>query len=183
MGLLLTEAEFEALEAFFEDLSSLQLDMKGEVSSSDNRTRRVRRVRRDLRGVPSDTQLNLVYSHSYDTIPEAREYARTNSVRRQIRKRYLQELRGIVVEERKRRLTLAQAHEYITTFPMISPQLNRIRIRDLRRKNILTDADLDALIRLFQECKAMLDEKTEPLAELNHPNGERYFLVRGSAFP
>ena len=182
MGLLLTESELADLTGFFENLSSKQLDMKGETANNNNKTRGVRKVRRELRGVPSDTQLEQLYSIEYDTLSD-RGYVRTNPVRKHLKKTYLQALRSSIVDGNKRKLTLAQALEYITTAPSVTSELNRIRVKDLRRKSVVPDAQLDALIQYFGKHKALLEEKAKPVGELNNPDGEKYFLIPGMALP
>ncbi len=100
-----------------------------------------------------------------------------------MKRTYLAELRKHVVDGRRRRLTLSQAHEYITTAPTVYPALSATQIRHLCRKRRLTDAELDVLLRYFEAHLPLLEELTVPVDEFNGPDGETYFLVPYEVLP
>ncbi len=180
-GLILTEAELAELTAFIEDLAAEQLDRAG-YRKVNNKAQRVRRVRRDLRGVPPDAQLELVHSTGPDSLVE-RKYVNTRPVRRYVRRTYMEALRKCVVDGRRRKLTLSQAHEYITTAPSIHSDMSTILIKHLLRKKRLLDSELDLLLRYFKAHESLPDQEAIPAEEFNGPDGETYFLLPYEALP
>jgi hypothetical protein len=100
-----------------------------------------------------------------------------------LRKEYLRELRKCVFDGCAGKVTLARAQEYITTAPTLNPELNRIRIRDLRKKDVLTDPQFDALIRHYMKSKKRMEELAVPEDEITSPDGEKYFLLPVEALP
>ncbi|NDV64666.1 hypothetical protein D0T60_05360 [Bacteroides sp. 224] len=182
MGLLLTEKEHGDLVEFFEKLSAEKPDMKGGTKSS-KKVQKVKKVRKKLRNVPSDSQLELQYSSVSDTLSTEKKYANTKSIRKKLKKLYLNELKKCVVDGKPKKLTLAEAHEYITTLPSIAPQLTEVRIKDLTSKKKFPDAELEELILYFEEIKALIEAETRPANELNGTEGGKYFIIPKSALP
>lgn len=142
-------------------------------------------VRRDLRGVPadvSDENQATATEVAADSLAPIR-YAPTGKIRRHIRRLYLQELRGCVFEGRPRRMTLAQAQEYITTMPTISPQLNGEIIKNLTRKKRFSDDELVLLIEYFEKHKGLIESDAVPVKDLTVPGGEKFFFLPSEAMP
>lgn len=184
VGLLLTEAELADVTAWVEQLASMKPDVKGEVTSSKKKARHVRRVRRDLRGVPADVEDNRQSDTTQaDADSLVYKYAPTGAIRKNLVKTYLEALSGCVFEGRVRRLTLAEAQEYIATMPTATEELRGITIRDLKRKRRLSNRDLDLLIEYFELCKGLIEEQTIPVKDLTVPDGEKFFFLPFEAMP
>jgi hypothetical protein len=181
-GLILTKDELASLTEFIEQLAAEQLDMASETERDRTKARRVRKVRRELRGVPADAQLEMMHSAETDT-PSEQNFVQTSRARRHLKKVYMSALKKCVVDGRRRRLTLSQAHEYITTAPSVHPVLNSFRIKDIRREMRLTDRTLDPLLKYFESLLPLLDKKAIPAEEFNGPDGETYFLIPYEALP
>ena len=179
--LLLTEQELADVLGFVEKLSAVPLDLKGQTRADPNKARRVSRVRRALRGVPVDAQPRV--GHSATDTTARREYVQTGRSRRHLHRTYMRSLKGCVIQGRKRHLSLARAQEYITTAPTANPELNRIAIKDLRRKQVLTHEQLDELIQYFGARKESIGSQVKPADELNAPQGDTHFVVPVNALP
>ena len=182
-GLLLTETELHEVVGFIDQLSAVQLDVKGEITSSGKKIKKVKKVRKELRGVPADSQLELQYSSVSDTLSTEKEYVNSKIVRKHIRNTYLQELKQCVIKGSPKKLKLAEAGEYITTLPSIDPVLTKLRIKDLKKKRKLSDAKLEELIDYFEESKKMIEEQKKPVDELGMEGGYKYFFVPKTALP
>jgi len=183
MGLLLTGKELGDLVEFFEKLSAEKPDMKGEKKNSAKKVQKVKKVRKELRDVPSDSWLDMRYSSGSDTLLTKKKYANTKSIRRHLKKVYLRELKKCVVNGNPKKLTLAQAHEYITTLPTATPGFAEIRIKDLRSKKKFSDAELEELIWYFDRIKTLIKEEAIPVDELNGTEGGKYFIIPKRALP
>jgi len=181
-GLILTESELASLTMFVEKLAARQLDKASQIERDRTKARRVRRVRRELSGVPADSQLDMMYSAETQEQSE-REFLRTGAVRRHLRKTYMDALRKCAVDGPRRKLTLSRAHEYITTAPSVYPMLNNFTIKDIRRKMNLTDSELEQLLRYFEKQPPLLRKNAVPADEFNGPDGETYYLVPYEALP
>jgi hypothetical protein len=187
MALLLSEPELASLSGFIEKLSARQPDLKGMIASSGQKRRRVQIIRKELRGIPPDMPADGVYSRSAEAPASRRlavsRYVNTRPLRRALKREYLRELRKCVFEGCAGKVTLAAAQEYITTAPTLNPELNRIRIRDLLNRRVLTDPQLDALIRHYMKSKKRIEELAVPEEEITSPDGEKYFLLPVAALP
>ena len=186
VGLLLTETELKEVKAFIEKLALEKPDKKDELSSGKNKAkaRSIRRVRHSLQGVQPDVvpENRLAEeSASTDSIPD--QYVSTRKVRRHIQKAYLKALKGCVIEGSARHLTLAQAQEYITTMPTLSPLLSSITIKGLTNKKLLTDKELDLLVQYFEEHIKLIEEQTRPVEDLTEAQGEKFFFLPSEAMP
>jgi hypothetical protein len=199
-GLLLTETELKDIKEWVAALSSMKPDILGEVTSTGKKARHVRRVRRDLRGVPAD----IAVVSASETVSEAGgtgdagrtetgadslvvstvpKYASTVKIRQHLRRLYLGELRKCVIEGRRATMSLARAQEYITTLPTVSPDLGVIAIRDLISKSRLADHDLALLIERFEKHKDLLESEVSPVSDLSDSSGEKFFFVPVAAMP
>lgn len=80
-------------------------------------------------------------------------------------------------------MTLAQAQEYITTMPTISPQLNGEIIKNLTRKKRFSDDELVLLIEYFEKHKGLIESDAVPVKDLTVPGGEKFFFLPSEAMP
>lgn len=181
VSLLLTEGELTDLKDFMKRLASKQVDIKNQGRSQGAGTRKVRRVVRDLKGVPSDAQLDDAPSNiAQDSI---KKYMPTGKIRRSLMKVYLSELKNCNTYTNNRKLTLARAQQYITTCPTLNPTLTGMRVKDLRRRRVLSDAQLDELVRYYKGRKEQIEKSAKPANELNTPTGEKYYLLPAKSMP
>ncbi|MCC8036026.1 MAG: hypothetical protein LIO77_08885 [Rikenellaceae bacterium] len=181
LGLLLSEEEYEDFKMFFERLFSLKPDKKGETSAGKIKSRHVRKVRRDLRGTYDDLEEYVENKQVTDSLPDSK-YRNTGKVRRHLMQEYLNALKSTVFEGRPKHLTLAQAQEYITTLPTLSPVLEQFTINDIKHKKRLTDGELDMLIEYFETQFDIMEESTIPVDDLNPGDGEKYYFMPSQAF-
>jgi hypothetical protein len=185
IGLLLTETELKDLKAWMEGLTSMKPDIKSEMGADNHKkTRHVRQVRRELRGIPADMMEDRPGEYG-DTAGDSVviKYAPTGVIRRHLQRMYRQALHKCVFEGRPRHMTLAQAQEYITTMPTISPELNTVTIKNLRRKKRFTNHELELLIEYFEIHKGLVESDAIPVGELTIPNGEKFFFLPSEAMP
>lgn len=185
VGLLLTGPELEGIKNMVDKLASMKPDVKGGEAASQANSRHVRNVRRDLRGIhPDFAPAAAQVQNEISADPSGNvEYASTKAIRRNLSKIYRKALKNYILEGSPRNMTLAQAQEFITTMPTLSPILNKITIRDLGNKNRLSDAELDLLIGHFDKHKQLIQEKAIPVDDLANPAGEEFFFLPLEAMP
>jgi hypothetical protein len=183
VGLLLTETELKEIKTWVEELSSMKPDKKGETTSDSRRTIPVRRVRRDLRDVPTDFVANNTDSLTVSDSLSSNRYASTGKIRRHIRKLYLQALRNCVFEGNVSRMTLARAQEHITTMPTISPQTNNVTLKSIKRRRSFSDRDLELFVEYFERHKEIIESKVVRVEDLTTSSGETFFFLPSSAMP
>lgn len=180
-GLLLTGDELDEIKKLLDQLVVMKPDRKGEVHSTQSNLRHVRNVRRDLRGESPDIAFTEVQTKQDD--PEVLEYASTAPIRKNLYNVYQKALKNYVFDVNPRSFTLAQAQEFITTLPTLSPMLNNFTIRDLENKRKLSDRDLDVLIEHFDKHRLLIEEKAILVEDLSKPDGEKYYFLPMEAMP
>jgi len=182
-GLLLTEEELKGLTDFFDQISAEKSYNKGYTLNDTKKVRKVSRLRKELRNIPSDSQMNLISSEDNKLLPGEKKYINISAIRKNLKKTYLKELKKCVVQRQTKDLTLAEAHECITTLPTINPLLKNIRIKDLNNKKKVSDVELFLLIECFSKFKKLIEEQKRAVDELNKFSDVKYFIVPKTALP
>ena len=95
----------------------------------------------------------------------APEYASTRRVRRKLTRHFLSERNRDryckVGRKTFLRMPLSEVLQRFTSCPTDYPFFEVYRVKDLRKKKMITDAELDMLIEYFKEKKKLLDEAPE----------------------
>lgn len=187
--LLLSEKELDGLKEFIGALSALEVDYVTDANKKKERKKKPCNCPEDdlfaqleKEGAQGNGE-GAGKAEQADTVSPARgDYAGTRKIRRRMKKQYLKAVRYCkLCKESKRkvkRLTLAQAQLRITGCPTSSGLLNAYRVKDLKRKKYLPDAELDKLVGYFKKMKKELD-KAVPFTS----NGETYYWVDRNLLP
>ena len=112
------------------------------------------------------------------------EYASTRRVRRQLVRHFLtqrNEDKYCKVGRRSfLRMPIAEALQRFTSCPVDYPFFEVYRVKDLRKKKMITDVELDMLIEYFKEKKRMLDEAASKSFQ---SNGQTYYWISRDLLP
>ena len=172
--LLLSENEMKEMKEFVKSLSALEVDLKYQAQE--------KKKKRKTCNCPEDNlflELEAGGAEN-DTVPL--QYAGTQKIRKHLYKQYLQTIRYCKFCKEKagklKAMTLAQAQLRITGCPSSTEVLNRIRLKDLKKKKKLPDRELDELIQYFKK-KLEEMEKAEPFES----NGEIYYWLDKNDLP
>ena len=114
----------------------------------------------------------------------APEYASTRRVRRKLVRHFLsgrnRDRYCKVGRKTFLRMPLSEALQRFTSCPTDYPFFEVYRVKDLRKKKMITDAELDMLIEYFKEKKKLLDEAAgKPFQS----NGQTYYWISRDLLP
>lgn len=175
--LLLSKDELGELNLFLEQLYANEVDYK--YNAKKNKSRKICNC-------PDDDEYFLSKVKITSDSVNAPEYMSTGKIRKKLEKLYLSELKTCKVcktdTKALKRLTLAEAQRKITGCPTYNPMLERFTINDIRKKNRMSDYELDMLITYIKEKKESLDKYLHK-AEKFVSNGEEYFWIDQRLLP
>lgn len=177
--LLLSEPELERLKAQLETLCAMEIDVKNSGKPRKGKTQKLSRYLRKTAHL-SDRELTAgqpAMQTSADTV-----YVSTRKIRRHLCKFYKQELSGRRMKRKEMKgLTLARAHRRIFGVPSNDPLLEGITLKELKKKKVLSDRQLDLLVQYFKKVKEEMDAKA---AEKQIPMGSRnYYYIDAKLLP
>ncbi len=114
----------------------------------------------------------------------APEYASTRRVRRKLTRHFLsgrnRDRYCKVGRKTFLRMPLSEVLQRFTSCPADYPFFEVYRVKDLRKKKMITDAELDMLIEYFKEKKKLLDEAAgKPFQS----NGQTYYWISRDLLP
>ena len=114
----------------------------------------------------------------------APEYASTRRARRKLVRHFLSERNRDryckVGRKTFLRMPLSEVLQRFTSCPTDYPFFEVYRVKDLRKKKMITDAELDMLIEYFKERKKLLDEAAgKPFQS----NGQTYYWISRDLLP
>lgn len=159
--LLLSESELERLKTSLEALSAKEVDVKDLSKKRSKKSKDLCQYLEQLEQM-SGNQIQEE-SATQDSVKMDTVYVSTRKVRRHLRNFYLSELSQCRIcrksKKQLKRSTLSQAHEQIFGAPSNSPLLDRISVGELKRKNKVSDKDLEHLILYFKARKEEIDQK------------------------
>mgnify|MGYP000190533197 FL=1 len=77
-------------------------------------------------------------------------------------------------------MPLSEALQRFTSCPVDYPFFEVYRVKDLRKKEMITDVELDGLIEYFKEKKKLLDEAA---GKAFRSNGQAYYWISRDLLP
>lgn len=172
---LLNESELAKLRGFMQDLTRLRVDYK--YSAKQHSTKKEKR-----RTCPDEPE----YYAQADTTVEAHDYLNTNKVRKSLVKAYYKWVRfGKVYPMKKgdiKRMSLSMAQQEAVAMPSLSEMMRGIKVGDLSKKKIVTDAELDHLIDYFLKKRKALEEAITPENRIE-VNGQTFYKINAEVLP
>ena len=112
------------------------------------------------------------------------EYAPTRRVRRKLVRHFLSERNTDKYCKIKRkaslRMPISESLRRFTSCPVDYPFFEVYRIKDLKKKEMITDVELDKLIEYFKEKKKLLDEAA---GKSFQSNGQTYYWISRDLLP
>lgn len=179
--LLVNEEEFKRLRKYVEVPAKLVLDYKYEA------VRKKKQAKADICNCPDDylpadtEEATIRVKTDSLNIPE---YAPTRRVRRQLVRHLLSERNRDKYCKTGRRdflnMPLSEALQRFTSCPVDYPFFEVYRVKDLRKKEMITDVELDGLIEYFKEKKKLLDEAA---SKAFRSNGQAYYWISRDLLP
>ena len=179
--LLVNEEEFKRLRKYVEAPSKLIVDYKYEA------VKKKKQAKVDICDCPDDyLQADAEESTvrvKTDSL-NAPEYASTRRARRKLVRHFLSERNRDryckVGRKTFLRMPLSEVLQRFTSCPTDYPFFEVYRVKDLRKKKMITDAELDMLIEYFKEKKKLLDEAAgKPFQS----NGQTYYWISRDLLP
>ena len=179
--LLVNEEEFKRLRKYVEAPSKLIVDYKYEA------VKKKKQAKVDICDCPDDyLQTDAEESTvrvKTDSL-NAPEYASTRRVRRKLTRHFLSERNRDryckVGRKTFLRMPLSEVLQRFTSCPTDYPFFEVYRVKDLRKKKMITDAELDMLIEYFKEKKKLLDEAA---GKSFQSNGQTYYWISRDLLP
>ena len=179
--LLVNEEEFKRLRKYVEAPSKLIVDYKYEA------VKKKKQAKVDICDCPDDyLQADAEESTvrvKTDSL-NAPEYASTRRARRKLVRHFLSERNRDryckVGRKTFLRMPLSEALQRFTSCPTDYPFFEVYRVKDLRKKKMITDAELDMLIEYFKEKKKLLDEAA---GKSFQSNGQTYYWISRDLLP
>lgn len=180
--LLLSEGELASVRSCLETLCAREVDIK---DINKPKKGKLKKLCRYLEQMETLTDAELDSMKTQAAVRPDTTYVSTRKVRRHLYRFYLSELKNCrVCHKRNRelkRLTLAEAHRQLFGVPANEPGLERITIRELKKKKYVSDAHLDALITYFKQCKETFIRKCAE--EQVSSGGRGYYYVGTEGLP
>ena len=179
--LLANEEEFKRLRKYVEAPAKLIVDYKYEA------VKKKKRAKADICDCPddylqTDTEESTVRIKT-DSL-NVPEYASTRHVRRKLVRHFLSERNRDrycrVGRKTFLKMPLSEVLQRFTSCPADYPFFEVYRVKDLRKKKMITDAELDMLIEYFKEKKKLLDEAA---GKSFQSNGQTYYWISRDLLP
>jgi hypothetical protein len=175
--LMLSEGEMKELKAFIKSLSAKEVDLKYQAE--------IKKKAKRPCNCPEDNLFQELEPGKTDnsaTVATAPQYAGTRKIRKYLYHQYMQTIKYCkLCKERAgmiKQLTLAQAQLRITGCPTSTPMLNDIQIKNIKKKKIVPDKELDSLITYFKGKQKDLNR-----AESFESNGQLYYWLDKKYLP
>ena len=179
--LLANEEEFKRLRKYVEAPAKLIVDYKYEA------VKKKKWAKADICDCPddylqTDTEESTVRIKT-DSL-NVPEYASTRHVRRKLVRHFLSERNRDrycrVGRKTFLRMPLSEVLQRFTSCPADYPFFEVYRVKDLRKKKMITDVELDMLIEYFKEKKKLLDEAA---GKSFQSNGQMYYWISRDLLP
>lgn len=181
--LLLSDPELKQTKERLETLCAMEVDVKDATKPKKGKIKQLcrylkERVHPDEKAVANNPSANA--ESSRDTV-----YVSTKKIRRHLYRFYMSELRSCRVCKIKRkeikRYPLSFAHSQIFGVPANHPMLDSITVKELKKKDVLSDKELDELIQYFKERKEKMTKKCSE--EQITTEGQNYYYIASKFLP
>lgn len=180
--LLLSESELESVKQWLEILCALEVDVKDINKPKKGKLKKLCSYLEQMETL-TDDELEMMKAEAANR-PDT-TYVSTRKIRKHLRKFYLAELKNCRICHKKNRelkqLTLAEAHRQIFGVPANKEELRLVTIKELKKKKVLSDAQLDAMITYFKQCKEKFIQKFAE--EQISSAGQEYYYVKPDLLP
>ena len=196
--LLVTEYEAAPILTMLEELSAMEVDMKGTKKKEKKKVRELSDVRREMAAVNSEQLFSNIYHNSQinyenDSLqslfdePISYEYASTGKIRKHLYRAYINAIKNSGRTECLNRdwlkdATLSDVHQLYTMFPATSPVMSNLRVKDIRNSHILSDQELDELITYLKSKAEEIDAELNPSNEVA-AGDMRYYKINRVLLP
>lgn len=180
-SLLVNEEEFKQLRKFIEGPAKLTVDYKYEA------TKKKRQAKVKICDCPDD---ELLFNSKESTVAIKTdslgipEYASTWRVRRQLVHHFLSGRNaGKYCKVGRRtylRMPIAEVQRRFTSCPVDNPFFEVYRLKDLKKKKMVSDAEIDRLIEYFKQKKLQFDEAAGTAFQ---SNGQNYYWIGRELLP
>lgn len=178
--LLVNEDEFKRLRKYFELPAKLTVDYKYEAQ------KKKKQAKVKICDCPDD----FLVQNEEDVIEiktdslNVPEYASTRKVRMQLVYHFLSQRNDNKYCKVKRkaflRMPIAEIQRRFTSCPTDNPFFQVYRLKDLKKKKMISDMELDNLIDYFKEKKAELDKAA---GQSFQSNGQTYYWINRELLP
>lgn len=181
--LLLSDPELKQTKERLETLCAMEVDVKDATKPKKGKIKQLcrylkERVHPDDKAAANNPPANA--ESSRDTV-----YVSTKKIRRHLYRFYMSELRSCRVCKIKRkeikRYPLSYAHSQIFGVPANHPMLDGITVKELKKKDVLSDKELDELIQYFKERKENMTKKCSE--EQITTEGQNYYYIASKFLP
>lgn len=176
--LLVNSRELKRILEFMKAVSSEQVDIKMPRSETG------RKKRKNICDCPEEIPVGNIVTDN-DTLSEIR-FRTTRKIRKRLIRYYLytaNENRVCKIPERKlKRRSLAWIHEYILGCPAENTSLSFVSLKDLRKKNKLSNERLDELLSYFKQKRESFELNISNLPEFIS-NGQKYYWIDRKKLP
>lgn len=181
--LLLSDPEMKQTKERLETLCAMEVDVKDGTKPKKGKIKQLCRYLQDMARRDDKEAVNAPTTH-----PESRRdtvYVSTRKIRRHLYRFYMSELRTCRICKIKRkeirRYPLSYAHSQIFGVPANNPMLDSIRVKELKKKKLVSDKELDELIQYFKERKENVVKKCSE--EKITTEGQNYYYIDSKILP
>lgn len=179
--LLASEEEFKRLRKFIEGPVQLTVDYKYET------TGKKRQAKVKICDCPDDDFLLFTEESAIAVKTDSLgvpEYASTRKVRRQLVRHFLSSRNdGKYCKIGRRtclRMPIAEVQRRFTSCPVDNPFFEVYRLKDLKKRKMISDVEIDRLIEYFKQKKQKLDEAAGSAFQ---SNGQNYYWISRELLP
>lgn len=181
--LLLSDPELKQTKERLETLCAMEVDVKDATKPKKGKIKQLCRYLKERVHPDDEAAVNTPPANaenSKDTV-----YVSTKKIRRHLYRFYMSELRSCRVCEIKRkeikRYPLSYAHSQIFGVPANLPMLDALKVKELKKKDVLSDKELDELIQYFKERKENMTKKCSE--EQITTEGQNYYYIDSKILP
>ncbi|WP_294481539.1 type VI secretion system protein TssR domain-containing protein [uncultured Bacteroides sp.] len=181
--LLLSDPELKQTKERLETLCAMEVDVKDATKPKKGKVKQLCRYLKERMHPDDEVAFNNLPANQEscrDTV-----YVSTKKIRRHLYRFYMSELRSGRVCKIKRkeikRYPLSFAHSQIFGVPANHPMLDGITVKELKKKDVLSDKELDELIQYFKERKENMTKKCSE--EQITTEGQNYYYIASDLLP
>lgn len=179
--LLVNEDEFKRIRKYFEFPTKLTVDYKYEARKKEKQTKVKICDCPDDFLLPDDQDNGIEIKT--DSLNEP-EYASTRMVRKQLVYHFLSQRNANkyckVTRKAFLRMPMSEIQRRFTSCPVNNPFFEVYRLKDLKKKKMVSDRELDSLIEYFKEKKKELDKAA---GKSFRSNGQIYYWISRELLP
>lgn len=181
--LLLSDPELKQAKERLETLCAMEVDVKDATKPQKGKIKQLCRYLKE-RVHPDDIVTTNTPSANAESSADT-VYVSTRKIRRHLYRFYMSELRSCRVCKIKRkeikRYPLSYAHSQIFGVPANHPMLDSITVKELKKRKLLSDKELDELIQYFKERKENMTKKSSE--EQITTEGQNYYYIASDLLP